>query len=444
MNCAQCRDSLIACAEGLLDRAESLQCRAHLETCADCRAEYRAITSLQQRLVVRGQAAADVSIVEPVMRRVLDKEKEPERNTIMSLLFKNRWGFGLGAAAVATAIVVISLLSTPGIQAAAAAVMTKGAQAAAKLTTIHLRGRLRTAPQDNFSYINPDLDFVTVELWKQFEPVTKWRVEKPGRVAIMDGKSTLLFIKPDYAYKVEQPSASAFDTQWLHEMADLNRMLNQELSAIKAHGWPMTLTQEQGADGKPKSVITVEARSGLLTGDYLKNKFFDTADTRRVYMFDNQSELLDSVKIYVHTTSGEKLIFDLDEIDCNQPIAPDIFQLQLPANVSWAGSMPILPDNEKYAAMTPEEAARAFFEACGREDWNEAGKFCTMTGSLKDYLGGVELVNIGKPFTSAISLINGAQFVPYEIKFKNGEIKKFNLALKRDGHTHRWFVDGGI
>jgi hypothetical protein len=446
MNCAECREKLVACVEGLLDREESLQCQAHLETCAACRAEHAAITRLQRQLVARGQATAEVSLVEPVMRRVHREQFEPERETIMSTILKHRWGLGLGATASAAAIILIALLiSTPKIQAAAAEVMTKGAQAVAKLTSIHIRGQLRTTPADNFSAIMQDQDFTSIELWEQFEPQLKWRVEKPGRVAVMDGQSTLLFIKPDEALKLPQPSSSAFDTQWLHEMANLSKTLDSELAAIKSHGWPVTLTHEQGADGKSKSVITIEAKSGLLTGDYLKNKFFGTADTRRVYVFDDQTELLESVKIYVHTDPGEKLIFELDQIDYNQPIDPGVFQLQLPANVSWAGQMQILPDNEKYEAMTSEQAARALFEACGREDWTEAAKFFNpLTAQEKEGLGGLQVISIGTHFTSAISLISGAQFVPYEIKLKNGEVKKFNLSLKRDGHAHRWFVDGGI
>jgi hypothetical protein len=445
MNCAECRDNLVACAEGLLDREAFHECQAHLEACAGCRAEYKVIASLQQRLVARGQAAAGVSIVQPVMQRVLQEQKKPERETIMSIVLKHRWGFGLGATATAAAVILATLLTTPKMQAAAAEVMTKGAQAVAKLTRIHFRGQLRTLPADNFSYINADCPFYTIELWEQFEPQLKWRVEKPGRVAVMDGQSTLLFIKPDEALKLPQPSLSAFDTQWLHEMANLSKTLDSELVAIKAHGWPVTLTHEQGADGKPKSVITVEAKSGLLTGDYLKNKFFGTADTRRVYVFDDQTELLESVKIYVHADLGEKLIFELDQIDYNQPIDPGVFQLQLPANVSWAGQMQILPDNEKYEAMTSEQAAQALFEACGREDWTEAAKFFNpLTAQEKEGLGGLQVISIGTHFTSTISLISGAQFVPYEIKLKNGEVKKFNLSLKRDGHAHRWFVDGGI
>jgi hypothetical protein len=445
MNCAECRDNFIACVEGLLDRDQSLQCQAHLETCAPCRAEYEKVAKLQQCLVARGQAAAGVRIVESVMRRVRQEQFKPERETIMSKLFRHRWGFGLSAAAGAAAIFTVILLAMPNAQAQAVAIMTKGAQAAAKLTSIHLRGQLRTAPQDNFSAIMPDQDFVTIELWKQFEPELKWRVDKPGRIAVMDGHSTMLFIKPDYGYKVAQRSSSAFDTQWLHEMADLNKTLENELTAIKARGWPVTLTQQQGADGKAKSVVSVEAKSGLGTGDYLNNKFFSTANTRRVYQFDNASELLESVQIYLHSDAGEKLVFNLEAIDCNQPIDPAMFQLQLPANVSWGGDMPMLPDNEKYAAMTSEQAARAMFEACGREDWTEAAKFFNpLTGSMKQILGGLQVVSIGTHFTSVMSLIMGAEFVPYEIKLKNGETVKFNLSLKRDASTRRWFVDGGI
>jgi hypothetical protein len=76
-----------------------------------------------------------------------------------------------------------------------------------------------------------------------------------------------------------------------------------------------------------------------------------------------------------------------------------------------------LPDNEKYAAMTAQQAARAFFEACAREDWIEVQKFWRMPvdDRFKQYLGGIE--------TSE---------------------KKHGLGLKKDGKTGRWHIDGGI
>jgi hypothetical protein len=110
--------------------------------------------------------------------------------------------------------------------------------------------------------------------------------------------------------------------------------------------------------------------------------------------------------------------------------------------VSWYKEPEKLPDNEKYASMTAEQAARAFFEACGREDWSEVGKFYSpVTDRLKAYLGGVEIVSLGQAFTSKAY---GGRFVPYEIKLKNGGVKKHNVAVRKDNPAHRWQVDGGI
>ena len=336
MNCAECRDNLVACAEGLLDREVLLECQAHLEACAGCRAGYQAIASLQQRLTRRGEAAAEVSIVEPVMRRVYQTQTKQERETIMSKILKYRWGFGLGAAASAAVIILIAFLSLPKAQATAAEVMTRGAQAVAKLTSIHLRGQVRTHPQDNFSYIDADSPFYTIELWKQFDPELKWRIEKPQRVVVMDGESTVMLIKTDdTGVKFPHPSSSAFDTEWLHRIANLSNTISNELNNARAQGWELGIKSERGADSQMKSVVTVMARSGVPDNDYTKNTFMENADTRRVYRFDAQSGLLEAVQIYLTRPSGEVQIFDLSQIDYNQPIDPSVWKLELPADVSW-------------------------------------------------------------------------------------------------------------
>ena len=445
MNCAECRDHLVACAEGLLDREELNQCQTHLESCADCRQEYQSITRLQQRLIASGQAAAEVSVIAPVMRRILHEREKPERATIMSRLLKHRWGFGLSAAAGATAIALIAVLSSSNAQATAIQVLARGAEAVAKLTSVHMRCQVRTVPHDNFAAIMPDQDFVTVELWKQFTPELKWRVEKPARVAVMDGKTTVMLDRnANFAFKVEQPTRSAFDTEWFHQMADLNGTLTRELQAVKAHGWPVTVTEESGRDARTKTVVTVEAKTGLPDSDYLKNKFFETADTRRVYVFDKQNELLESVQVYLHLAAGEVLVLEVDRIDYNTTIDPATFALKIPADVKWYQEPQKLADSGKYSSLTPGQAARAFFEACGRGDWTEAGKFTgfPLTDQIEQYLNGVELVSLGTPFGTAVN--PNDQFVPYEIKLKNGGVKKYNLALRKDPKADRWLVNGGL
>jgi outer membrane lipoprotein-sorting protein len=444
MNCAECRENLVARVEGLLDREESPQCEAHLESCAACRAEHVAITRLQKRLMTRGQTAAEVSFVAPIMRRVRAVQSKQERDSIMSKLF-TRWGFGLGAAAGAAALIVALLLISPKTQATAAEVMAKGARAAAKLTSIHLRGKLRTRPADNFSYVSSDCDFHAIELWKQLQPELKWRVEKPGRVAVMDGQSTVLYIKTaNSGMKLPQTSRSAFDTEWLHRIANLSNTITNEINNAIAKGWKLSLREERAADGRTKAVVTVEARAGLPDNDYLKNKFFGTSDTRRVYRFDTETELLEAVQVYLTGSSGEVLMFELEQIDYNEPVDPAVFQLELPTDVNWHQTeMQKLPDNEKYASMTAEQAARAYFEALARQDWTEAEKFriSSVNEETKQRVAGLELVSVGEAFASAAYDRDG-RFVPYEIKLR-GQVLKHNLALKKDKKTGRWFADGG-
>ena len=356
----------------------------------------------------------------------------------MSKLLKHRWGFGLSAAAGATAIILAAFLVFPKAQATAAEVMTKGAQAVAKLTSIHLRGQLRTLPADNFSYINADCPFYAIEFWKQFEPELNWRVEKPGRVALMDGQSTLLYIKPaNESFKFSKPSPSAFDTEWLHRIANLSNTISNELNNAQAKGWKLDTTEETAANGRIKSIVTIHAKSGIPENDYVKNSFFDNADTRRVYRFDAQTKLLETVQVYLVRPSGEVLIFDLSQIDYNQPIEPSVWRLELPADVNWSQEPQKLADNEKYASMTADQVARAFLEACARKDWNEAGKFMSpITDGLKEYLGGLEIVSLGESFTSKAY---GGRFVPYEIKLQP---QVFNVRVSNANAAKRCVVTG--
>ncbi|HTL59966.1 MAG TPA: zf-HC2 domain-containing protein [Candidatus Limnocylindrales bacterium] len=442
MNCAECRENLVACLEELLPEESSRQCRTHLDTCDSCRAEYAALSRLQERLATSGRKATEVSLVIPVMRRVRALETEQEGSSLMKLF--RRWGWGLGAAAGMAALIIVAMMAPSGVEAKATDVLAKGARAMAKLKTVHIRGQLRTPPADNFSAIIPAADLTNIELWKQFEPDLKWRVEKPGRVALMDGQSTLLYLKPaNLAMKIPQPARSAFDTDWIHGIADLSGTITKELQNARAKGWPLKLAEERTADGRTIAVVTIETKSGLPDGDYLKDKFVQTADTRRVYRFDTQTERLESAEVYLLKDANMVPIFLLSQIEYDLPIDPGVFHLDLPANVNWYQEPQVLPDNQRYASMTAEQAARAFFEACGRSDWTEVGRFfpIPLNEQIQQYVAGLQIVSLGESFTSQG---NEARFVPYEIKLKSGETKKHNLALKRDRKTNRWFVDGGF
>jgi hypothetical protein len=106
----------------------------------------------------------------------------------------------------------------------------------------------------------------------------------------------------------------------------------------------------------------------------------------------------------------------------------------------------ILADNAKYASMTPEQTARAFFEACGRKDWEEAGKFMPyLDKRIEGYLGGLTIVSVGESFT-AENYPGGlaakgypGRFVPYEIQLPPQE---FNVRVSNTNAAKRCVLTG--
>src|ERR1017187_6277869 len=96
--------------------------------------------------------------------------------------------------------------------------------------------------------------------------------------------------------------------------------------------------------------------------------------------------------------------------------------------------------------MTAEQTARAFFEACSRKDWDEAGKFMPyLNERLKEYLGGLKIVSVGEAFT-AENYPGGqapkgypGRFVPYEIQLPPQE---FNVRVANTNSAKRCVVMG--
>jgi RNA polymerase sigma factor (sigma-70 family) len=128
---------------------------------------------------------------------------------------------------------------------------------------------------------------------------------------------------------------------------------------------------------------------------------------------------------------------------------------------------------QKLTGTTPAQVAQTFFDVCAKEDWAEAAKYWP-PGLLKrrpdfmngftNYFGGLEIVSLGKPFKGRIILAGipagerkrmGAQgarkdfdypgvYVPYEIRVKDGDVRKWQLAIRCDNPEHRWYFDGGM
>jgi outer membrane lipoprotein-sorting protein len=349
------------------------------------------------------------------------------------------------AALVALAVVLpvsVFMKSTP--TASAAEVFYQAAEAMNGLTSFHIKVRMRTPPADNFHYIQLDRDFTEIDFWKQCtdDQWGQWRLESPGRVVVMDGRTSTMFMKHlNQVFESNDPSPERY---WKECLVEVNKVMTREAQCASERPAAFTSYREVGPDGREMIVVTVEMPTHVPPEDYLRNKYLENADHMKVYRFNAQTKLLEDLEIYIHDNGRDVLVFQLVEAEYNIDLDPGLFSLDLPEDVIRFKPPEILPDNERYEKMTPEEAATAFFTACAQEDWDELVKFLGQTGvsqPMKNYLGGLEIVSIGEAFQSANYR---GWFVPYEIKLRSGKTKKHNLALRKDNRAKRFELDGGI
>jgi hypothetical protein len=452
MDCAECREHLAAYVEGLLDAQCERELRVHLKSCPACRAEAAEHEQLQRRLSANGAALATRSVESAVMNRIARGQVKPKRRIVMRRTY-GTIGVGLAAAAAILAALFVPLGGTlDGPTTAAAGVLAQAAEAAADLHSVYIRLNTRTIAHDNFSLIGLDYPFVTHHMWKRCGEPQQWRVQKAGRVVVMDGDQTTMMLQPLHVTS-GPPSASRGDPHanyvgWLRTLLDVDRILDRERHMAEQNGWEMTVTKDESADGVPQLVVSIEALAqGDFANDWAKNKSISASDHRRVFRFDAQTKWLEDLEVWVHTADGDVLVLDTEEVVYNPDLDPELFALELPEDVVWFEEPDVLPDNDWYAALTPEQAAQAFFQACADEDWDEVLVFwpqSRLKESFKKRYGGLEIVDIGEPFQSGQY---GGWYVPYEIKLRSvwfGGVKKHSLAVRKDNAAGRYVVDGGL
>jgi outer membrane lipoprotein-sorting protein len=255
----------------------------------------------------------------------------------------------------------------------------------------------RAMAGDNFDSLDLSCDLIDVELWKEFGPPLRWRIEKPGRVVVMNGQNTVMLIGNKLGVKLDVAAQSAFDTEWLHRLAAIDGVLLQELASTSIPSHKSKVGRVETPDDPTHETVVVEVEMNDNVGDYLKNKILSASDSRREYIFDRQTGRLENAKFYCRADDGKEILaLEIEQIEFNPSIDAGKFDLEIPKDVVWYQEPQRLPDNEKYEKMTPSEAAHDFFAACGSRDWDEAAKFqVPLTDEIKQYLGGLTFVPRG-------------------------------------------------
>ena len=88
MNCAECKEILVAYLEDLLAEPQKQAVTDHLKDCHACQAELKQLTSLQERLVSNGKAVAQSDLENDVLNRIVREQN-------LRLKAANKAGAGL-------------------------------------------------------------------------------------------------------------------------------------------------------------------------------------------------------------------------------------------------------------------------------------------------------------------------------------------------------------
>jgi hypothetical protein len=74
MNCAECKEILVAYLEGLLEDAQKEEVTKHLKDCHACQSESTELTALHGRLVKNGKALSDSRLEDEVLNRIIQEQ----------------------------------------------------------------------------------------------------------------------------------------------------------------------------------------------------------------------------------------------------------------------------------------------------------------------------------------------------------------------------------
>jgi len=448
MNCTECIEKLAELLESLLSESQRQIVQEHLKDCRQCQAEWQKLKELSERLTSDSQTWQQTNLEDAVFNRIIVKQneklKQADRVNRHFRIWRRIMNSRVTKYAAAAVIIIAVLLSVsifhqsvPTVSAAQQ-VLQDAIEAVSDVWSVHMKARMRTRPSDNFSNIGLNYDFVEIEMWKRTDEngVVQWRVEKPGRVLVMDGQNTTMLIRPNHGVLMEKPLPLGCFDSWSGRLLNVHDLLDNELKNAKNNPDRELFLRHENINGQDKIILEVDVAANVPEGDYLRNSFITNSDHLKVYQFDANTKLLEGLQVYVHTEDKDILIFEITDIEYNSEIENGIFALDLPENMNWYGQPQKLSDNEKYEKMTPKEAATAFFQACAEENWEEVLKFKTSSQideRTKAYLGGLEIISIGEPFQSEGYARNGlGWFVPYEIRLRpverNAQLSKANSA----------------
>jgi hypothetical protein len=440
MNCVDCQENLVANLEGMLDPQTAADCRRHLENCPACQAVNEATFKLRQQLLGRGQTASQVSLVGPVMRRVLQERKRPERETIMSRMLKHRWGLGLGVTASAAAAIVCIIIATSvlNVSAPKAFGIEQVIAAYNNIRFLHVK-TFRTGEGEPAEFWIQSNDQGQVEKARYHLPKT----EDGEKLITWTPERSELWFKTKHGFVTFQTKRIAPWMQSLLEQSQPQLVLKKLLADQKAGKVNVEIQTPPGKQEPGVIVVTHK-----------------DAPKKEVYRIDPTTDLISRIECYRIEGTAEVLASRSEFCDYNVPIDEKMFSIRgdLPKDVMIADRLNQLvgvPQGNMTDEQAAAETVRQFFQALMDKDYKKVGLI--YSGMLEEYakkeFGGdnvSKIISIGPPVPQPDWDTHGFK-VPCELEIVNPDGQKTIWkpgVYVRPGddemHPDRWNITGGI
>lgn len=425
MNCEEFKEKVVGLFDKNVDEKTKSECEHHVSQCPDCKKYYEELRS----------AFGEVSPkVEPVGRI---KKRKP--------MIINRYRQTIAMAAMFILGVIIGgthlFSNTAKADDTAYVELCNAMRTVKNVGSFRMDFFMRTRPNENFEYVNPEDDFVkiNIKLTRQ-DGTTFYRVEKEnGRTLVCNGKEQYLWWADNY-FKYNS------NYNGLGRLANLlipEKLLGSQKSAVE-------LSKDVKVT-KVETESTVEITTeGMETYEDL-SRLFETGsmDDCKVVVknvFSKNDGLLRSVKVCITYKGVETLVMYADDIQYNVMLT--VAEVTSLPETEWVSGDNMLKVSEKRLAElreeTAEQAARRIVEAIISGDFEKAQEalygYKNIFNDLHDGFEGCSADGfIAKTDKSYVGV-----YVFYKLRRPDGKVVKRHIALRNDNSRNIWVTDGGL
>jgi len=446
IRCEFIHDRIADLFDDSLSHAERERLMLHIENCEDCRQYYIEISRLASMISSGRRNLSRTGFGESLLQEIR-QEDNPEPGDRTSANKEFLWKKTLRIAAtvlfLATIALIFVLVSVRNPAVAAEKLINRSLLAMLDLKSVQMTFSIRTREYENIDFIDPSGSFLECRLWKSFGPPPKWRMEKEGRMVLMDGKDQYMVISGSGYVMKGNPEAGF--VSWMKIFLDPARLLESEKELAHSHNSTSRIDEKDG-----KLILTIKAKAlGNFRNSFALNSSVEESNNTRVYTFSKATMLPESMEVSVEAGQHDISVIRLERISYNQPI-PDSLLKFFPTT-----DIPVILLSELDSVnrggikdISSVQAARLFFDAISTRDVKQLGKLIPVEAlsggnALKTLLQtyrGIRLVKLGEAFRSGLY---PGDYVPFVIRFPSGDTASGNLTLRRDNPSRAWNVDGG-